>query len=215
MALRVNLYHEVLRAKRQKQYDPLKLSFYGLLFVGVLMLGYYFVQLKRSSDARSAFNAQKAEFDRLSPQAKVAAEREAELSKQIDLAEKLTNRMEKRFHWAPVFEALIAAVPANVQVTKLSCDAGREKGGNYQVSFEGIAAGQEPRAVAEETRKAVSERLGAKFANLSATFRNLDDGTERVLLNGKQVASVVFTISVTFKPEADPVPTQKRIAQTK
>jgi len=215
MPLRVNLYHEVLRAKRQEKYDPLKLSFLGLLVVAVAMVGYYFLQLKRTSDVRSVFNSQKAEYDRLSPLAKAAADREAELTKQVELAEQVTNRMEKRFHWAPVLESIMAAVPATVQLTKLSGDTGREKGVNCQVNIEGIAAGQEPRAVAEDTRKAVADRFAAKYANVSATFRNLDDRAEHVRINGKQMASVVFTISVTFKPEAEPVPTPKRIAQVK
>ena len=33
MVLRINLYHEVLRAKRQQQYDPLKLSLLALIIV--------------------------------------------------------------------------------------------------------------------------------------------------------------------------------------
>jgi Tfp pilus assembly protein PilN len=214
MPLRVNLYHEVLRAKRQEQYDPLKLSFLGLLIVAVAMVGYYFVQLKRTSDVRSAFNVQKAEFERLSPLAKAAADREAELTKQFELAERVSNRIEKRFHWAPVLEVILAAVPSNVQLTKLSGDTGREKGGNCQVNLEGIAAGEEPRAVAEDTRKAIADRFAARYANVSATFKNLDDSAEQVRVGGKQMASVVFTITVNFKAEAEPVATPKRIART-
>ena len=175
MALRINLYHEVLRAKRQQQYDPLKLSLLGLGVVAIGMAGFYFVQLKRTSDVRSAFTAQKAEYDRLSPLEKEAAKKEAELNKQISLAEKLTKRMEKRIYWAPLFETLMGAVPANVQLTKLTCDTGREKGGTSQMNVEGIAADQEPRAVAEDLRKAIAERMVAKYPNATATFRNLDD----------------------------------------
>jgi len=215
MALRVNLYHEVLRAKRRERYDPLKLSFIGLIVVGAMMLVYYGFQLKRSSDARSAFEAQKAEFDRLSPLVKAATEKEAELTKQITQAERLTGRMEKRFYWAPVLESILAAVPPNVQLTKLSCDTGREKGGICQVNMEGIAVGEEPRAAAEEMRKAIGDRIGASYTGVSATFRNLDDNTERVKVNGKPMASVIFTINVAFKPQPEPVPVQKRIAQSR
>lgn len=215
MALHVNLYHEVIRAKRQRQYDPLKISILALLMVGVLMAGYYGLQLKRTSDARAAFNAQKVEFDRLSPQAKSAADREAELTKKIELAERITNRMEKRFHWAPLLESILAAVPANVQLTKLTGDSGRDKGGICQVNIEGIAAGTEPRAVAEDTRKSVADRLGARYPSAAAAFRSLDDSTERVKIDGKPMASVIFAISVTFKVEAEPAPIPKRIAQVK
>ena len=216
MALRINLYHEVLRAKRQQQYDPLKLSMLGLIVVVVGMAGYYFVQLKRTSDVRSAFSAQKAEFDKLSPQQKEAEKKETELNKQIDLAEKLTKRMEKRIYWAPLFESIQSAVPANVQITKLTCDTGREKGGMSQMTIEGIAADQEPRAVAEDLRKAIADRMVAKYPNATATFRNLDDSTEHLQVGGKRVAAVVFTINVTFKTETEPaapVAAPKRIAK--
>ena len=216
MALRINLYHEVLRAKRQQQYDPLKLSMLGLIVVAVGMAGFYFVQLKRTSDVRSALNVQKAEFDKLSPQQKEAEKKEADLNKQIDLAEKLTKRMEKRIYWAPLFESVLGAVPANVQLTKMTCDTGREKGATSLMSIEGIAADQEPRAVAEDLRKAIAERMVAKYPNATATFRNLDDSAEHLLVNGKRVAAVVFTISVIFKTEAEPaapVAPPKRIAR--
>ena len=107
MALRINLYHEVLRAKRQKQYDPLKLSMFGLGVILVGMAGYYGVQLKHTSDVRSVFAAHRAEFEQLDPQAKKAEAKEAELNKQIALAEKFTNRMEKRINWAPLFESIM------------------------------------------------------------------------------------------------------------
>jgi len=204
MALRINLYHEVLRAKRQEQYDPLKLSLIGLIVVVVGMAGYYVVQLKRTSDARTAFNVQKAEFDRLSPEQKEAEKKEAELNKQIDLAEKLTKRMEKRIYWAPLFESIMATVPPNVQLTKLTCDTGREKGGTSQMNIEGIAADHEPRAVAEDLRKAIAERIAAKYPNATATFRNLDDSTEHLQVGGKRFAAVVFTINVAFRIETEP-----------
>jgi hypothetical protein len=215
MALHINLYHEVIRAKRQEQYDPLKLSFLGLLIVAVGLVGYYFFQLKQASDARGAFNARKAEFDRVSPMDKAAADREAELTKQLELAERITNRMEKRFHWAPVLETVMASVPPNVQLTKLAGDTGRDRAGVCQINLEGIAAGEEPRAVAEELRKTVVERFAAKYPAASGVFRNLDDSTERIRVDGKPMPAVVFTISITFKPEiAEPAPAPKRIAKT-
>jgi Tfp pilus assembly protein PilN len=216
MALRINLYHEVLRAKRQQQYDPLKLSLLGLIIVAVGMATYYFFQLKRMSDARSAYNTQNAEFKRLDPQAKTAAKKEVELNKQLDLSDKLTKRMEKRIYWAPVFESVLAAVPANVQLTKLTCDTGRDKSGTCQMNIEGIAADQEPRAVAEDLRKAIAERVAVKYPNATAAFRNLDESSESITVKGQRVAAVVFTINVTFKPETAPAPTApppKRIAQ--
>ncbi len=216
MALRINLYHEVLRAKRQEQYDPLKLSLLALIVVALIMASYYGVQLKRTSDVRGLYSSQKAEFDKLEPQAKEAEKREAELNKQNDLSEKLTKRMEKRIYWAPLFEYVMQTVPSNVQLTRLACDSGKDKGGVSVMSIEGLAADVEPRAVAESLRKAIAAKVTAKYPNAAATFRNLDDSTEHPVVDGRRVSAVVFTINVTFKAEPDPTPTPapaKRIAK--
>jgi len=216
MALRINLYHEVLRAKRQEQFDPLKLSLLALIIVALIMASYYGVQLKRTSDVRSVFSAQKAEFDKLEPKVKEAEKREVELTKQIDLAEKLAKRMEKRIYWAPLFESVMLSVPSNVQLTRLNCDSNREKGGVSAISIEGIAADVEPRAVAESLRKAIVAKVAAKYPGAAATFKNLDDSTDHPVLDGRRVSAVLFTINVTFKAEADPAPApapSKRIAK--
>lgn len=213
MAIRLNLYHEVLRAKRQQKYDPLKLSMIGLAGIVALMAVYYFFQMSRTSSAHDAHVAQKAEFDRLNPMVTVAQQREAELTKQIDLAKRITDRMEKRLYWAPVFETIAAAVPPNVQITKLSGDLGRDAAHQYQVDIQGIAAGTEPRAAAEEMRKSIADRISARYTSVAATFRNLDDGTEPAKLDGKILPTVVFTIHVTFKSGAEAIPAQKPLAQ--
>ncbi len=217
MALRINLYHEVLRAKRQEQYDPLKLSIMGLIIVAVGMAAWYFVQLKRTSDVKSALSAQTAEFNKLSPQQKAAEKKETDLNKQIDLAEKLTKRMEKRIYWAPLFGLILSTIPENAQLTKLTCDTGREKGGISQMNIEGIAADLEPRALAEEIRKTIAERIASKYPNATASFRNLDDSAEHLLVKGRRLSAVIFNINVTFRTEAEPVPTPavpKRAAKT-
>lgn len=215
MAIRLNLYHEVLRAKRQQKYDPLKLSMMGLGVIVALMAVYYFFQMSRTSSADHAYAAQKAEFERLSPLVKTAQERETQLTKQIDLAKRITDRMEKRSYWAPVFETIVAAVPPNVQLTKFSGDLGRDAAHQFQVGIEGLAAGPEPRTAAEELRKSIADRISARYTSVTATFRNLDDGAEAAKLDGKVLPTVVFTIHVTFKAGAEPIPAQKPLAQRK
>lgn len=204
MALRINLYHEVLRAKRQRQYDPLRITMLALIVVAAGMASYYFIQLARTNSAKSKQIAQKAEYDKLVPQKAAAEKKEAELNKQIELAEKFTARMEKRIYWAPLFESVMSVIPENVQITKLSCDTGRDKGGVSQITIEGVAADMEPRAVAEDVRRNVAARVASKYANATALFRSMDDGTDHPVVNGKRVATVVFTIAINFKAEPEP-----------
>lgn len=164
----------------------------------------------------AAFASQKAEFDRLAPLAKAAETKEADLNKQIAVADKLTRRMEKRILWAPLIEGITATVPRNIQMTKFNCDSGREKSGNSQVNIEGIAADAEPRAIAESFRQSIAGRMAAKYPNATAVFRNLDDSTELAKVNGQRLPTVVFSINVTFKAETDapaPVLPPKRIAK--
>jgi Tfp pilus assembly protein PilN len=172
--------------------------------------------MSRTSSAQHAYAAHKAEFDRLNPQAKAALERETQLTKQIDLAKRVADRIEKRFYWAPLFETVVTAVPPNVQITRLSGDVGRDSSRQQcQITLEGLAAGPEPRAAAEEMRRSIGDRIAARYNSVTATFRNLDDGTETARLDGKVLPTVVFTIHVTFKTGADPVPVQKPLAQRK
>lgn len=214
MAIRLNLYHQVLRAKRAKQYDPLKLSFLSLLVIALGLAAYYVIQFRRTSVAEAMHAVKKAEIENLNPLAKSAQERQVLLNKQIDLADRLTQRIEKRFYWGPVFESLVAAVPPNVQITKLSGDIkSGEPSRNCHLLLEGLAAGQEPRASAEEMRRAVVERLAARYPTASAMFRNLDDSAEQVRIDGKVLATAIFTIQISFKAESGEVLVEKPLIE--
>ncbi len=206
MAIRLNLYHEIQRTRKQQQYDPLKLSMIGL---GVIMLGlaaYYFVAMGKTSTAVDALVGRKAEFDKLTPLAKIAKEREDALTKQIDLATLLTKRIEDRFYWGPVFEQVIACVPPHVQFTKCNAEVGNELPRRCQITLDGIAAGDEPRIVAEELRTAFLERLGQKFKHVTAGFKNLEDGIAPVNFFGKRMRTAIFSITIGFTSGEEPPP---------
>lgn len=198
MSLKINLYHEVLRTKKQRQYDPLKISILGLIVVAIGLAGYYFVALAQRRSVVAEYTAKQKEFDTLIPLAKAAKLREEELSNQISLAERLGKRIENRFYWAPVLEVVASSVPLNVQITKLGADIAQEAPRTCQISIDGLAAGAKPRAVAEELRMALAEKFGQKYKGVIATFKSLDDRNERVLLDGQMEITVVFSISITF-----------------
>ncbi len=212
MSLKINLYHEVLLAKKHQQYDPLKLSLLGLIVIAIGLAGYYFVELAKKSSAVSAYVAKQKEFDKIAPLARGAKLREEELSKQIGLADRLSKRIEGRFYWAPVFELLASTVPKNVQITKMGADVSPDAPRTCHMLIDGLSAGIEPRAVAEELRTALNEKLGQKYKSATAIFKSLDESNEMALLDGKQVHTAVFSINISFVhgTEQTPVAAQRK-----
>lgn len=219
MALSINLYHEVLRARKQEQYDPLKLSLLGMIVIATCMVGYYLFEVSKKNAAVSAAAVAQAEYDQIRPEATQAKAKEEKLIKEINLAESLIKRIEGRFYWAPVLEQIALVVPRTVQLYKLNGEVLGENPRRCQFTIEGTAAGAEPRKIAEELRTAIVERFAEHFQNPTAAFKSLDDSNERVLLDGNQYASVAFSIGVSFEtkssdPKATPAGNPSpRIAQ--
>ena len=206
MAIRLNLYHEVQSAKKRQQYDPLKLSMMG---IGVIILGlaaYYFVEMGKTATAKDTYLGRKAEFDKLTPLVKAAKVREEELSKQTDTASVLRRRIERRFYWGPVLEQVISSVPPSVQLTKCNASVEGEVLRRCTILLDGIAAGSEPRTVAEELRTAFENRLESQFKEVTASFKNLEDGTELVNFNGQKLRTAIFSITISFKSGEEPPP---------
>lgn len=203
MALHINLYHEIQRARKEEQYDPLKISIMCLGFVGLCLGGLYFVKLSQTMSVRNEYATQKTEIATLEPQSAAAKLKEAELTASIQLADKLNKRIEERFFWAPVMEQIGFTIPGNVQITKLTgdistADATRRIG----IVLDGVAAGEQPRKVAEDIRLALLDSLGQKYKNVAAVFRSLDDSAEQVRFEGKEMPTALFSINITFSAAA-------------
>jgi hypothetical protein len=206
MTLSINLYHEVLRTKKQEQYDPLKLSIIGLIVIAIGLLGWYFVELGRKSSAVGSYRSKQAEFGKLEPLEKQAKLRETELTKQLAVTEKLGKRIEERFYWAPVLQEITLSVPETVQTTKVVADVTGDPLRKIQMTIEGVAAGDEPRSVAEEFRTALVERLGKKFKNVVSSYKTLDDNTDPLIVGGKPLRVATFSIAITFNSGSEPPP---------
>lgn len=196
MPLRLNLYHEVQKQAALKRRDPLKLSLFGLCAVAACMAGYYFVQLGKSHSLNGELDRLKADYARLDPEAKAALKREEELTAKIKVNESLERRIEDRFYWAPLLEELVGVVPREVQLVKLTGETSADASQKCTFSINGVSAGTDPRRIAEDLRIAVAERLGAKYRNVTASFRSLDEGAETVSLEGKQLPTATFVIGV-------------------
>jgi hypothetical protein len=196
MALRLNLYHEVIKAKALKRRDPLKISIYGLCALAACFALYYFAQLVRMHSLSDQYKRVKSEFNHLEPLAKAAKKKEDALSLQTATSAQMVRRIEGRFYWAPLLAQLSQAVPREVQITRLGGEITGEGVRRCSLSIDGLSAGTDPRRVAEDLRTAIVEKFSPRYKNVTSTFKTLEDGTEMVMLDGKQVGTATFAIIV-------------------
>ncbi len=221
MALRLNLHHEIDKKKALNRRDPLKLSMIGMAVVAAGFAGYYVLQLGAAHGLSSELAHVRGELDRIKGKAEAAKKREEELSTAVKLSEAMVKRVEKRFYWASVLDTVTQAVPREIQITKLSGDVANDKVRRCTITLEGISAGEEPRKVAEDLRRALSEKFATKYKAVNAKFTSLDDGKELVPLDGQQLPTAVFAINLHMQmteEEAPPPPPparRDRAAKTK
>ena len=108
----------------------------------------------------------------------------------------------------PLLDVRGRTVPREVQLLGLTGnDDPREK--NVAFTLEGIAAGKEPRGVAEQFRISLGNSLNGKFGAGAANVRfrsgALEETKTTVPLDGQQQLTARFTIEVTLrKPSAAP-----------
>lgn len=208
MALHLNLYHEVTTAKAIKRRDPLKLSMYALAAVVAGFASYYVIELVKLRSINNSLETVKAEFAKLEPLAKNAKKREETLNSQVKSGDLLVKKIESRFYWAPLLEQVMQVVPREVQVTRLAGDIAGEGLRHCTISLDGLSAGADARGIAEDLRTAIAEKFAANYKNVTSKFRSLEDGTEMVMLDGRQVPTAMFAISVDLYTGTAPAPAQ-------
>ena len=196
MALRLNLYHEVIKAKALKRRDPLKISIYVLSAIGALCASWYLIQLVNMHNLTENLKRVKGEFDKLEPAAKASRKQEDTLTQQGKLSVQLEKRMESRFYWAPVLAEIMQLVPREVQITRMGGDVTGDGVRRCSLTIDGLSAGTDPRKVAEDLRTSIADKFSGKYKNVSSTFKMLEDGTEMVMLDGKQMSTATFAINV-------------------
>ncbi len=207
MALHLNLYHEVETQKAIQRRDPLKLSLFGMAAVALGFAGYYGYQLNSQRVLASDLSSLQGDYDRLAPKVQAAVQRQQELTASTKAGELLSKRVEERFFWAPVLEALTDVVPHEVQLTKLSGDVSGDGFRRCSMVIEGVAVGTEPRQTAEDLRKAVAQKFtAANYKKVSSEFKSLEDSREPVAVEGKPVPTASFAITVQIQSGDDPAP---------
>lgn len=206
MPVHLNLLHEIEKAERERRRDPLKLGMLALAVVALLFVGYYFVRLGQVHGVHSEQAVLAAQWRELEPK-KIEAEKiEQDLTETMKASEILVQRIENRFYWAPFLQVLIETVPRNVQIVRMSADVSAEGLKRCGVTLDGIAAGAEPRAIAESLRTTLSGKLSELYGPTTDSFKSLDDGTETALLDGVNLPTAIFTLSYGFAADKPTTP---------
>jgi hypothetical protein len=215
MALRFNLFHEIEKQRAASRRDPLKISFFILGGIIACFAAYYFWNLTICLQATGEMKRRKAEFNALETQVKTAKKTEPELQKKIKASDSLLKRIEGRFYWAPLLEQVIALIPPEVQISRLSGDVQQvmtidKKAGNVprssfkttNLTLDGVAAGNEPRSVADDLRKAIIASLSNKYRNVNTPIQGgfvIEPESPDILLNGQNTHTAQFQMKIQFQ----------------
>jgi hypothetical protein len=207
MALHLNLLHEEILQQRQRQRDPLKIGMMVLAGLGALMLLYYLWNAYKVLEIRNRLGQAQHDWAKVEPKVTAAQKRSAELNGIISTTKVLDGMIDGRFFWAPFLEKLSRCVALNAQLTTI--DGNVLEDGKINVAIEGLAAGREPRAAAEELRQLLLEQLGQSYFDVKVEFKTLEDLDTIVNIGGSSMAMARFGINATFSmaaPKASPTP---------
>ena len=211
MALHLNLLHEEIREQRQRQRDPLKIGMMVLGGLGSLMFLYYMWNAYQALGIRSQLSKVQQTWSAVEPKVTAAQKRSAELNGIISTTKVLDGMIESRFYWAPFLEKLSRCVALNAQITSVDGTVLDDNRG-VNVMIEGLAAGREPRAAAEELRQLLLEQLGQSYREVKIEFKTLEDMDTLVKIGGANMAMARFSLSASFNPSAPakaaPAPTK-------
>ncbi len=211
MALHLNLLHEEISELRQRKRDPLKIGIQALVGIGVLMLLFYMFKAYQTLEIKNRLSAVQRDWAKVEPDVTAAQKRTAELTAIVGTTKIIDTFVEGRFLWAPVLQSVSRCVAPNAQLTSLSGSV-NDDGKVVVLTVDGMAAGREPRAAAEELRQLLSEQLSARYTDVKVEFKTLEDLDNLVNVAGTNMATARFIIASTFKTDS-PSPDKLASAQ--
>jgi hypothetical protein len=205
MALHLNLLHEEILEHRQRQRDPLKIGVMFLVGLGVLLFLYYTWNAYRTLAIKSRLTAVEREWAKVEPKVTTAQKRSEELNSIIKITSVLDDYIDNRFFWAPFLQKLARCVAPNTQLTSIE-GAVLEDNKSVSVLVEGVAAGREPRAAAEDLRQMLGEQLTQGYSDVKVEFKALEDLDTIVNVGGTNMAMAHYILAVNFNPRPLPKP---------
>lgn len=195
MALHLNLLHEEISELRQRQRDPLKLGSIALGAIGALMLLFYMFKAYQTLTVKNRLSTVQHEWSAIEPEVTAAQNRAKELNTIVSATQVLDTLIDERFYWGPLLEKLARCVAPNVQLMNV---AGTADNKNVSLTIEGIAAGREPRAAAEDLRQLLSEQLSQIYTEVKVDFKALEDLDTLINVSGTNMPVARYTLSVSL-----------------
>src|SRR5436190_19547218 len=182
--------------------------------IGALMFLWYMGKAYQTLSIRNQLNTIKQDWSKIEPKVTAAQKRSAELKGIIGTTRVLDEMINRRFYWAPFLEKLSHSVALNAQITSIDGTV-LDDDKNVSVMIEGLAAGREPRAAAEELRQLLLEQLGQSYHDVKIEFKTLEDLDTLAKIGGANMAMARFALSVTFNPSnpatvAPPAPARSK-----
>jgi hypothetical protein len=199
MALQLNLLHEEIAEQRQRQRDPLKIGTLVLVGLAVLMAIVYMWKGYQTLGVKSRLTAVQADWAKVEPKVTAAQKRSAELNGIINTTKTLDSMIDGRFYWGPFLQKLSRSVAPNAQLTNLD-GTYTDESKLVSVTVDGVAAGREPRAAAEELRQLLLDQLNDTYGNVSVEFKTLEDLDSIVNVAGANMSTARFSLGVRLTP---------------
>ncbi len=205
MPLTLNLLHEEVAERRKRKRDPLKLSMYVGVGIGALLALNYLWTGYRVLEIKSHLSQVQHDWEKVEPKVTAAQKRGEELNAIIDSTKTLDSLIDARYYWAPLLEKIARCVTPNVQLTNF--DGSSAEDSSITFTLDGMAAGSEPRAVAEDFRQMLLEQVGKEQQGAKVEFKALEDLDTVMPVGGSNVGVAHFVVAVEFNPHPAPTAT--------
>jgi hypothetical protein len=200
MALHLNLLHEEIQEQRQRQRDPLKIGMMVLAGIGALLFLFYGWNAYRTLAIKGRLSGIEHDWAKVEPSVTAAEKRAVELNNIINTTRVLDVLIDDRFYWAPFLQRLSRCVAPNAQLTSVDGSISEDKG--VLVTIEGVAAGREPRAAAEDLRQLLIEQLGQGYSDVKVEFKTLEDLDTIANVGGANMAMARYVLTVSLNPKS-------------
>ncbi len=199
MALHLNLLHEEISEHRERQRDPLKIGMMVLGTFGAILFVYYMWNAYRTLEMKSRLGGIEREWAKVEPSVTAAKKRADELNNIIRTTRVLDDYIDNRFYWGPFLQKVSRCVAPNTQLSTIEGSV-VDDSKTVSVNIDGLAAGREARAAAEDFRQMLMEQLGQSYSDVHVEFKALEDLDTIVNVGGTNMAMAHYILAVNFSP---------------